>query len=671
MAIVFPDSPLGALPPEVLRTFRFLKSLPDSYRVWHHLAPWQKGVPDFLLIDDRDQALLLKVSGASSSEARPAAQLVLLEDDRGPLGQAETEVLANFLRGLSENLPSGFDLGTAILFPNISEKLLNQSRPQRDHQLPLWLGKESLNPACVPTWLTYFRQPRLAEVALDRLRASFTPEVVVPGSLTVRTPAHRQLQADLTDFLLDFDQEAALKVDLDLSLEGEGLVRDLRLNVINGVAGSGKTLILLFRLRLLHELFPQKNFLVLTHNRAIIRDMESRFNRLHGRLPDCIEWRTFNSWCRGHWPADPPWSQPITSKLRNELLRENWRAHFSTTNLTVGMFRSELDWVKDQPIFSREDYMSADRKGRGFRLSTDQRDRMVSAIQAYQGILEARQWRDWGDVPRLMWKFIQEGRVKPPQYDAVLVDEAQFFAPLWFDIVRLLVKPRSGHLFIAADPTQGFLRRGTTWKSLGFQVRGHSYHLRRSYRTAYEILNFATLFYRTRIPQESEEEDILAPDLLNMPAGAVPQLIQLASWQDEIARVTNEVIELVKHGFPRQNILILHANWNGVQNLIHAICQKLGRHAAADPKFDYPGNYIRVTTLNAGAGLESPIVFLAGLHQLFEEEHSLRISDEEREELILENTRKIYMAITRAGQRLIFTYVGDCPEILVKMLGKK
>jgi superfamily I DNA/RNA helicase len=179
------------------------------------------------------------------------------------------------------------------------------------------------------------------------------------------------------------------------------------------------------------------------------------------------------------------------------------------------------------------------------------------------------------------------------------------------------------------------------------------------------------LFYRTRISQESEEEDILAPDLLNMPAGAVPQLIQLASWQDEIARVTNEVVDLVRRDFPRQHILILHANWNGVKNLIHAICQKLGRHAAADPKFDYPGNYIRVTTLNAGAGLESPIVFLVGLHQLFEEEHSLRISDEEREELILENTRKIYMAITRAGQRLIFTYVGGCPEILIKMLGKK
>jgi len=64
--------------------------------------------------------------------------------------------------------------------------------------------------------------------------------------------------------------------------------------------------------------------------------------------------------------------------------------------------------------------------------------------------------------------------------------------------------------------------------------------------------------------------------------------------------------------------------------------------------------------------LESPIVFLVGLRTLFEEEQSLRISDEEREELIRDNTRRIYMAATRAGQRLVFTYVGELPEVLQK-----
>jgi superfamily I DNA/RNA helicase len=91
-----------------------------------------------------------------------------------------------------------------------------------------------------------------------------------------------------------------------------------------------------------------------------------------------------------------------------------------------------------------------------------------------------------------------------------------------------------------------------------------------------------------------------------------------------------------------------------VNALINAINSRLGKDAARDAKSDYPGDYVRVTTLNAGAGLESPIVFLVGLRDLFEQEQSLRLSDEEREMLIKDNTRKLYMAITRAGQRLGF-----------------
>ena len=78
-----------------------------------------------------------------------------------------------------------------------------------------------------------------------------------------------------------------------------------------------------------------------------------------------------------------------------------------------------------------------------------------------------------------------------------------------------------------------------------------------------------------------------------------------------------------------------------------------------------------MTTINAGAGLESSIVFLVGLRLLFEEEQSLRLSDEEREGLIRDNTRKLYMAATRAGQRLVLTYSGELPEILKAALDVK
>ncbi len=671
MAQIFPNSPTGILPSEVLRVFRFLKSLPDDYLVWHHLAPWQMDAPDFLILDPEHKALLLKVSGAMPQDARPAAQLLLLEDERPPLGQAEEQVIQKFLEQYSSGVQSKSDLGrnisAAVLFPHIPHKQLLESRPIDSHSQIRWLGQEVLTGGGLPLIESCFEGPALDEVNQQHLRASFTPEVVVPPDLTTRQPSRQPLEARITHFLLDYDQEAALKMDLDLPDGSEALAGDFRLNVLNGVAGSGKTLLLLYRLRLLHGLFPNKRFLVLTHNRPLIKDMQARYYRLTKVLPDNIEWHTFNSWCRRYWSPTTNWEKPIGETKRQQLIRSVRDEVLANTSVTAGMLRSEIDWAKDQLEFSRTFYLNASRRGRGFRVSN--RAQLWEAIMRYQQRLEKMGKMDWGDVPRYMLRFLDRNQIEISPYDVILVDEAQFFAPLWFEIIRRLLKPKTGHLFLAADPTQGFLRRGESWKSLGLEVRGRSHHLKQSYRTTLEILNFATLFYRSRIPTDVDE-DILTPNLFDMPSGALPVIIPLATPQDETSRLANEITALAYQGVPLRDMLVLHADWQGAKNLIFALRKRLGANAAWDPKEQYPGDYVRVTTLNAGTGLEAPIVFLAGIYHLFEQEQSLRLSDEEREELIQENTRKIYMAATRAGQRLVITYVGDVPRELRGFLTK-
>lgn len=662
------------MPGEVHRTFRALKALPDCYYIWHHLAPWQPNAPDFLLTAEDGRSLLIKVSPASATQATPAAQMLLLQDDRFPLGEQENRVLHTFKESLQ--LPPDQPLNCLVLFPNIPHKqvLLSCTHSTTADSNPIWAGKELLQ-ADGEKWEAFLPARAIAPLILEKVRQAFTPEVVVPADMTVRPPVERRIKAGLTDFLLDYNQEAAVKADLDLASDGQGLSDDFRLNIINGVAGSGKTLILLYRLRLLYHLYPNKRFLVLTHNKPLIHDLQSRFSRLEGKLPETIEWHTFNSWCFHHWPKEPPWTQPLPAYQRERIIQMVWRQQFGKpgqgkTTITSRMLTGEIDWIKDQPPMTRADYLTIDRRGRGFRLTIEQREQVFQAFQTYQETLQEQHALDWGDIPQLLWQFEKEGHIAFPVYDVLLVDEAQFFAPLWIAILQKLLKPQNAHMFIVADPTQGFLGRGASWKSLGLQARGRSQQLQRSYRTTREILEFASLFYRLRLTEENEE-DILAPDLLNMPNGALPEMIALASPQDEISRVANEVEAFVRKGYPRKHLLILHANGQGAHSLKEAINRRLGHNAAMDPKDTYPGDYIRVTTLNAGAGLESPIVFLVGLRELFEDEQSLRLSDDERVALIRDNTRKIYMAITRAGQRLVFTFVGNLPEVLQKLLQNK
>lgn len=97
------------------------------------------------------------------------------------------------------------------------------------------------------------------------------------------------------------------------------------------------------------------------------------------------------------------------------------------------------------------------------------------------------------DIPRLLWKATEDGSHQLPPYYFILIDEAQFFAPLWMRLLQKALVQRSGNLFLVADPTQGFLGRGASWRSLGLDARGHTHHLRKSYRTTREIMQFATV----------------------------------------------------------------------------------------------------------------------------------------------------------------------------------
>jgi superfamily I DNA/RNA helicase len=550
-----------------------------------------------------------------------------------------------------------------VIFPNLTSKDLKLVQ-QYATKKPLfrWLDKGWIDDRKLGVWNRLFGRKPPDDKALHVLREQFTPEVVIPASFVARLPRHRRIDAELDTYLLDYDQESVLKTDLDLDVEGEMLSRDFRIQVVNGVTGSGKTLILLYRLRLLHAMFPAKKFLVLTHNRPLIREMRTRFSLLNLGDSKRVRWYTFMGWCQRNWPKHEQYN-PISLPRRDALVRDIRAKYLGDSGITEGMLKGELDWVKDSGITKREEYLNADRRGRGFRLTQSQREQMFAAILAYQKHLIDGEAMDWWDVPRRMWHWIEEGEVKPPQYDVVMVDEAQFFAPIWFDIVQHLIRPETGYLFVAADPTQGFLRQGESWKSIaGLEVRGHTHQLRRSYRTTQAILACALTFYRQRLP--NDEEDLVSPELEGMQRGKPPRLLRFDSPQDERARIVNEIARVVEQGMSLRHILVLLASWQGVEALQEALNQRLGRNTTKDPKDTPPGDFIRVTTINAGTGLESPIVFVTGIHEMFEQEGSLLLGEDERAELIHENTRKLYMAFTRAGQRLILTCVGGVPASL-------
>ncbi len=677
MARMLPNALVGTTSPEVARVFRLLKQLPDErYTVWHSLLAAPEDAPDFLLVREDRAALLLKVSAATPQTVQEAQQPNLFQGLLGSKAPAagfaawEKSAVDRLLARLNEagGDEAAVELPAVLLFPNVERRQLRAVARSLPPGLR-WAAREDLAPAPFESWLEAQWGPALSEDMLGRLRRTFSPESVIPAEFTVRQaparspearqPIARHTEAGLTDYLFDYDQEWALKIDLQPPEEApEG---DYRLRLVNGVAGSGKSLLIVYRAHLLRQLYPESKVLILTHNKPLALDLRHRYRRLSGETEGLPWIATFLGWCRHHWQGKP-WVSPMGVPQRETLVERIWFEHGGRAPLSASQFRDEIDWFKDRPIRTRSEYVELVGKRRDHRLSPAHGERVFEAMLAYEAELRAEGLLDWGSVPRHIWRLLDEGHLAGGVYDAILIDEAQFFAPIWFDIVKRMLKPGSGQLFLAADPSQGFLKRGQSWLASGLEVRNRSLRLSRSYRTTREILDFATQFYRDRLPED--DEDAVAPDLLHMPAGLVPQVIMLSARQDEVSRVVNEIKALAHRGVPRGHILVIHAHWQGVESLLTRLNAALGPGAAVDAKQGPQPGCVRVCTLDASTGLESPIVFLAGISEMVEQEQSLRIADDERVDLMRDHTRKLYMAMTRAGQRLVITYTGSPPPEL-------
>jgi len=454
MAQILPTNPVGPMPPETLRVFRLLTQLPDLFVVWQRLAMADDG-PDFWVRHQDGRCALLKVATATRAEIRQARQGALFAPTATP-GAREQAAIEQFWARLElpdvacphELLPG------LVLFPSVPQAdlaLALDPPPPGIHQGT----KADLTPEAFGAWLDARLGPPLTPPQTEALRRVFAPESIIPAQLTVRTPIARATGAGLTDALLSYNQEWVLKHDLDLSDEAEAASADLRLQLVNGVAGSGKSLILLYRARLLRQFFPRKRVLVLTHNKPLIQDLQRRYLRLSDG-DQGVEWHTFHGWCWTYWPDHDPKPRLVGLRERRALIDQVWQQHLATTALSPELLQSEIDWLKDRLITTRQGYREADRAGRGFALTEAMRDRVYAAIHAYQAELQARSRLDFGDVPRQLWRALLADATAFPRYDVVLIDEAQFFAPIWFEIVRRILAPAHGQLFMVADPTQVF-----------------------------------------------------------------------------------------------------------------------------------------------------------------------------------------------------------------------
>lgn len=683
MARLFPNKPAGTISTETAKVLHALRRVPgEELLVWIRMPGISDWRPELMVVFRDQSCHLIAVSTLGEASIETAVHGDLFSSPQialkvGDIGLVERTNLAAFRDGVLHETAMTYGANSlpircVVAFPNVPQALLDEVVNRAGVSDCCFWGRETIRtePMLRKIEACGMGARPLPKEVVDCLRKKFSPEIQIPENFVARIQekAERELGPKLTGFLLDLDQEWLAKEDLALSAEAGAAVGERRLRLVTGVAGSGKTLILLYRAMFQAKLRPDAKILILTHNRPLTGELRDRFLRLcPGSNVDC---RTFYQWCREI--SGEHWKNIIASWDREALLTSLVSTNPVLARMPLAFLGDELDWIRDQGIFRRDDYLAVARIGRKRPLAEEQRAAVFTLLREYQKSLNARQLTDWSGAAFAVWRHVQENTATLPVYDLLFVDEAQFFAPVWFQLVRSSISPERSQLFLAADPTQGFLKRRQSWLASGLDVRGQSTRLLKSYRNTRQILSFAARLYRSRLPDEDEEINLPdAEEMERLPEGESPHLLWIDSPQGERARIANEIVAAIRAGARPEHFLVLHAEDAMVEQFIETINGVARKGIARNLKKDLtPGNcgLVRVSSLNAATGLESPVVFLCGLDTLLEKECALGLEEDDRQEIVRDNTRRIYMGITRAGCKLVIPY--RRPETLKVMEGR-
>jgi hypothetical protein len=683
MALMIPETIPDTATDTERRVFNALRrSLSDDCIVWYELPLPRQGrsaLPDFVVIGPHIGLAVLEVKGWQIWQIAEATkrhfrvlQCDQLEEKPNPLLQARHDVhtaidLLKATRDPLLVLQEG-DRAGQLRFPYAAVVAMPRIRRVEfeRHGLNQILQSDEV---LLHDDLEGDLEQRLREMRLfpgemtppmiDAVRRILHPEVIIH----IARPSQGQLP------LLDLAQEQIVKSHVQLTREGQALVRDLDARLVRGVVGSGKTLILLYRAKFLSEINPAWRVLVLTYTRTLAKYLRGRLLEIGGD-PKRVEITTFHKWCKDALSPSGRLRRPLDESSQQGLVTRILKDMPEAQSFDAHFLVDEINWMKDHRLVTWNAYGQAPRRGRGVGLSEVQRRVIFSVFEAYQQRMAQARQLDWGDMPLRVLEALDAETLTPAQYHAILVDEAQDFAPTWFQIALRLLKPETNQLFIVADGAQKIYRRAFSWASLGIDIRGsRSRLLTRSYRNTFEILATAYQVIRDgNVRQELETggEEVIEPEMVRerMPRGPLPVLLQFADPASEYAHLVAEIQQLLNGGFRLADILVAGRR----RSIVHKLAETLYAHSlpvsVMTQTAGLDDSSIKVSTLHGAKGLEFPVVFICGLEALSGD----REGEHKAETVEAEERRLLYVGMTRARERLYVSYHGQVPAWVLEAL---
>ena len=428
--------------------------------------------------------------------------------------------------------------------------------------------------------------------------------------------------------------------------------------LINGAAGTGKTVVLLHRAAFILAERPDDSILFLTYSGTLALEIRAQLRRLAGAAARRVEVSSIYHFARRKLQAVQGGLEIVRSSDRKwiGLWKENWEA--LGRNWPLGEQEAQREYievVEVNGIATLDDYLTVVRKGR-VRLSRQQRTALWELFVAFRERLRVSGLMPAEDSLRAIREFFDAHASE--RYAHVLADEIQDMALEGLRFVRAAWNSQLPHgsLTLAGDGHQRLYLGGVPLVRAGIEARGRrSRRLRINYRTTEEIRTFAH-----GLMEGMEIDDLNGGPAgvfgdLSMLHGPVPQQLMCADPREEAANVLSCVRGLLSDGFADSSICVtaLTPTYGRIlKGLEDAGIVVLELQAATEDNPRQPG--VRIGTVARIKGLEFRAVILSCVV----DRHP--IDDLEKADRL--DRCAIYVACTRARERLTLTRTGVPPN---------
>ena len=303
----------------------------------------------------------------------------------------------------------------------------------------------------------------------------------------------------------------------------------------------------------------------------------------------------------------------------------------------------EIDWIiVGQGLRDIEEYLSADRSGRGRALGAQQRRYVWHIYETF-----IKNLRNQGKCMFSEWLHVAQQKVSP-QYDYVFIDEAQDLKPVAIRFCIGLCRDPA-HIFLTADSNQSIYGNGLSWSRVSTELRfnGKTRIFRRNYRTTKEIWNAIKQIAPNTADIDRETMEV--ETVYNGPYPIYARYTSLNNQSKKLNEYLHEALRL-ERVTPRCAVVLCQTE-KEMDFVMPLIDKHLNPKKMRSNEVDMAHPGVKIMTMHAVKGLQFPIVAVFGVEAgrmplpvpqgIDESEHNNR------------QQRLLFVACSRAMRRLM------------------